>query len=62
MRLEFTKARNLNPLKIVICGPPASGKSYLAERLGVLYNLPHYKITDIVKYGEGLVNIKLILD
>ena len=54
LREEFTKYRELKSLKIFITGPPASGKSYISERLSKFYNLPHIKISDIVEYGKAL--------
>jgi len=37
---EMLSARNLTPLRLLVRGPPASGKSHLAARLARLYNLP----------------------
>lgn len=38
---EFEKARNLKPVKVMINGPPCSGKSYFGQQLGEHYNIPH---------------------
>jgi adenylate kinase len=56
LRKEFTESRNLKPLKVIITGPPASGKTYLSKKLAVLFNLPHYTILDIVSYGLNLTD------
>jgi adenylate kinase len=59
LRKEFTTYRNLKSQRILITGPPASGKSILAERLSKLYNLPHLKINDLIEYGKTLPDEKL---
>lgn len=46
---EFNAVRGLNPVKIFISGPPASGKSFYADKLGHYYNIPHVKVDEIVK-------------
>lgn len=38
---EFAKARGLKPIKILIFGPPCSGKSFFGQQLGEHYNVPH---------------------
>lgn len=38
---EFEKARNLKPVKVLITGPPCSGKSFFGQQLGEHYNVPH---------------------
>ena len=43
-------------VKILITGPPACGKSYLAEKLSKFYNIPHFKIADIVAWGKTLTD------
>jgi adenylate kinase len=37
---EFNSHRGLNPVKIFLTGPPASGKTFYSERLAVYYNIP----------------------
>ena len=41
---EFNQVRGLNPVKIFLSGPPASGKSFYAQKLGKYYNVPHIKV------------------
>jgi adenylate kinase len=53
LRKEFTTYRNLKSQKILITGPPAAGKTILAERLSKLYNLPHLKIYDLIEFGKN---------
>jgi adenylate kinase family enzyme len=40
IRKEYESRRNLSPLKIMITGPPLSGKSYFAHALSKDYKLP----------------------
>jgi SpoVK/Ycf46/Vps4 family AAA+-type ATPase len=54
LRKEFTWYRNLNPVKILITGPPASGKTYISEKLSKYYNLPVYNIKSLIEIGENL--------
>jgi adenylate kinase len=51
---EFNLFRGLFPLKVVICGPPASGKSHYAAKLAEVYGIPHITIKDIVYMGQQL--------
>ena len=41
---EFLFARNLTALKLVVLGPPFSGKTYMAKRLASFYGLPYLKV------------------
>jgi hypothetical protein len=41
---EFNTYRGLDPMKIFITGPPASGKSHYAAKLAAYYNIPHIRI------------------
>ena len=57
---EFNLSRGLNPVKIFLTGPPASGKTYYAERLAVYYNVPRVHARELVdiayqisKFEEG---------
>lgn len=38
---EFAKARGLRPVKILVAGPPCSGKTFFGKQLGEHYNVPH---------------------
>lgn len=37
---EFLDTRGVRPLRILICGPPLSGKSYVASRISYRFSLP----------------------
>jgi adenylate kinase len=41
---EFNKFRGLNPVKIYITGPPASGKTHYAQILASYYNIPRVSV------------------
>ena len=41
---EFNSFRGLNPVKIFITGPPASGKTFYAEKLAHYYNIPRVHV------------------
>lgn len=46
---EYRNSRNLHPLKIIILGPPASGKSTLAKLLEKYYQISYIEIEDLIK-------------
>ena len=48
LNVEFNQKRGVRPVKILITGPPASGKSYYAHKLAQYYNVPHITIKDIL--------------
>ena len=45
---EFNKCRGLNPVKIFITGPPASGKTFYSEELARYYNIPRVQVKELV--------------
>ena len=52
LRQEFNQYRGMHNLKILITGPPGSGKSYISEKLSKFFNIPHFKINDIIEWGK----------
>ncbi|XP_078090501.1 adenylate kinase 7 [Mustelus asterias] len=54
---EYKQARTLLPLKIAILGPPAVGKTSVAEKLAKHYKLHHIKIKDVI--DEAIANLEL---
>jgi adenylate kinase len=46
---EFNEYRQLNPVKIFITGPPASGKSFYSQKLAKYYNIPHVDTRQITE-------------
>ncbi|TRY99060.1 hypothetical protein DNTS_002218, partial [Danionella cerebrum] len=45
---EYKQSRGLLPLRICILGPPAIGKTTIAERICKLYKLHHVKLKDTI--------------
>ena len=45
---EFNTHRGLNPVKIFITGPPASGKTYYSQELARYYNIPRVHVRQLV--------------
>ncbi|XP_072895392.1 adenylate kinase 7 isoform X1 [Hemitrygon akajei] len=54
---EFKQSRGLVPLKIAIFGPPAVGKTSVAEKLAKHYKLHHIKIKDVI--AEVIADLEL---
>jgi adenylate kinase len=48
LKTEFMDARGVHPLRILIAGPPLSGKSYVASRVSYRYSLPLITVDSIV--------------
>jgi len=53
---EFNHFRGLFPLKVIINGPPASGKTFFAAKLCEEYGIPHLTIQNIIDMGMALTN------
>jgi len=51
---EFNKFRGLNPVKIFVSGPPASGKTFYSSQLSHYYNIPHVSVLDAVQIIKTL--------
>jgi hypothetical protein len=54
IRAQYIKHRKLQPLKIVISGPPCSGKSALADHLAGLYSLPIITAASFATFASHL--------
>ena len=52
LRKEFNEYRGMHNLKVLITGPPGSGKTYISEKLSKSFNIPHFKINDIIEWGK----------
>lgn len=48
LNLEFNEARHLEPVKIFVTGPPASGKTFYTEKINNYYNLPRVHVKELV--------------
>ena len=51
---EFNLFHGLFPLKVFICGPPASGKTHYAKKFASQYGIPHLTISEIFDMGLRL--------
>ncbi|XP_040598468.1 adenylate kinase 7 isoform X2 [Mesocricetus auratus] len=56
---EYKQSRGLLPIKICILGPPAVGKSSIAEELVKYYKLHHIKIKDVI--SEAIAKLEAIV-
>ncbi|KAM6171100.1 adenylate kinase 7 isoform 4-T4 [Erethizon dorsatum] len=56
---EYKQSRGLLPIKICILGPPAVGKSSIAEELSKHYRLHHIKMKDMI--AEAITKLEAIV-
>ena len=56
LRYEFCLYRDLHNTKIIICGPPSSGKTTLSKSLSQQYNLPHITLKEIIEIAKRKKN------
>uniref|UniRef100_A0A2K5X5E3 Adenylate kinase 7 n=1 Tax=Macaca fascicularis TaxID=9541 RepID=A0A2K5X5E3_MACFA len=54
---EYKQSRGLMPVKICILGPPAVGKSSIAEELAKYYKLHHIQLKDVI--SEAIAKLQL---
>jgi adenylate kinase len=55
---EFNALRGLNPVKIFITGPPASGKSFYASKLSEYYNIPIVNVKELIDRALAMSKIE----
>ena len=55
---EFNDCRGLHPVKIFLTGPPASGKTFYAERLAVYYNIPRVHAKELADRAFALAKFE----
>ena len=59
---EYKISRNLLPVKIIVLGPPASGKTKIAQKLSEHYGIHYIHVKDLIAQTiQKLVNIFFIL-
>ncbi len=46
---EFKERRGLTPIRMVVHGPPASGKTSLSKRLAKEYEIHHLQLGEIIE-------------
>ncbi|XP_051834387.1 adenylate kinase 7 isoform X2 [Antechinus flavipes] len=56
---EYKQSRGLLPVKICILGPPAVGKSSIAEEVCKHYKLHHIKVKDVIT--EAIARLELLI-
>jgi len=54
---EFNTFRGLNPVKFFISGPPASGKTFYAEKLAKYYNIPRIHVKELSDEAIRIANL-----
>jgi hypothetical protein len=55
---EFNDYRGLHPVKIFLTGPPASGKTFYAERLSMYYNIPRVHAKELADRAFSLAKFE----
>lgn len=53
---EFLESRNVKPTRILVCGPPLSGKSTLCAKISYKYALPLISVDSLVSEAKKNVN------
>lgn len=56
---EFNLNRGLNPVKMFVTGPPASGKTFYSTELARYYNIPHLHVKHL---SDEALRISLLDD
>jgi len=51
VREEYVKQRNLRPVRIMMSGPPASGKTFFCQRLTKHYYIPHVQVEAVIQHA-----------
>lgn len=54
VRTQYQTQRNLQPMKVVLTGPPCSGKTALAQHLAACYTLPLLALADLCAVAPTL--------
>lgn len=53
---EFMESRNVYPLRILVCGPPLSGRTTLAAKISYMYSIPLISVDSLVIEAKKNVN------
>lgn len=59
---EFCRWRNLRPIRLMLSGPPAAGKTRFAAALAEIYGLKHIKAGDFIAWGKRLAEAEALSD
>lgn len=57
---EYKKSRHLRPIRILLHGPPASGKTLIAQKLAEHYNLHYVSVKTLI--DETIENLQSKID
>ena len=58
LNVEFNTFRGLNPVKIFVTGPPASGKTFYSDELAKYYNIPKVNVSQLLDEVWRMVAIE----
>jgi adenylate kinase len=53
---EYREKRGLTPLRLLVQGPPVSGKTTLSKQLASYYGLHYISMKDVVDNAEKIVS------
>ena len=54
---EFNLYRGIKPIKIIITGPPCSGKSYISDKIAKQFKITHLTMINIYDWAKNLKNL-----
>jgi len=57
LNVEFNTFKGLNPVKIFVTGPPASGKTFYSDELAKYYNIPKVNVKQLLDEVWRMVGI-----
>jgi adenylate kinase len=60
MITEYTRARNLLPLRVVLAGPPAVGKTFFAKQLCARYKLEHLAADAVIAAHVARLEVRCL--
>jgi len=55
---EFNAVRNLNPVKIMVSGPPASGKTFYSQMVSEYYNIPRVHVKELTDKAFAMAKLE----
>ena len=54
---EFNLYRGIKSIKIIITGPPSSGKSYISDKIAKQFKITHLTMINIYNWAKNLKNL-----
>lgn len=58
LNIEFNENRSLNPVKIFVSGPPASGKTHFANKISKYYNIPRVHVKELSDKAFAIADVE----